>query len=37
MAEVYPSDNSLLNMQSDSDTGVEFIATGAVALLHAVS
>ena len=28
MAEVYPSDNSLLNMQSDSDTGVEFIATG---------
>lgn len=28
MAEVYPSDNSLLNIQSDSDTGVEFISTG---------
>ena len=28
MAEVYPSDNTLLNMQSDSDTGVEYIATG---------
>ena len=28
MAEVYPSDNSLLNMQSDIDTGVEFISTG---------
>ncbi len=28
MAEVYPSDNTLLNMQSDSETGVEFIPTG---------
>ena len=28
MAEVYPSDNELLNMQSDSDTGVEYIPTG---------
>ena len=28
MAEVYPSDNTLLNMQSDSATGVEYIATG---------
>lgn len=28
MAEVYPSDNSLLNIQSDSETGVEYIATG---------
>ncbi len=28
MAEVYPSDNDLLNIVSDSDTGVEYIATG---------
>ena len=28
MAEVYPSDNTLLNIQSDSETGVEFIPTG---------
>ena len=28
MAEVYPSDNELLNMQADSETGVEYIATG---------
>ncbi len=28
MAEVYPSDNALLNLQSDSDTGVEYIPTG---------
>jgi len=28
MAEVYPSDNELLNIQSDSDTGVEYIPTG---------
>jgi hypothetical protein len=28
MAEVYPSDNELLNLQTDSETGVEFIATG---------
>jgi hypothetical protein len=28
MAEVYPSDNDLLNIQSDSETGVEFIPTG---------
>jgi len=28
MAEVYPSNNDLLNMQSDSETGVEYIATG---------
>ncbi len=28
MAEVYPSDIELLNMQSDSETGVEFIPTG---------
>ncbi len=29
MAEVYPSDNELLNIVSDSDTGVEYIPTGA--------
>jgi len=28
MAEVYPSDNDLLNMQSDNETGVEYIPTG---------
>ncbi len=28
MAEVYPSDNELLNMQADSETGVEYIPTG---------
>jgi hypothetical protein len=28
MAEVYPSDNELLNLQADGETGVEFIATG---------
>jgi hypothetical protein len=28
MAEVYPSDNELLNLQADSETGVEYIATG---------
>jgi hypothetical protein len=28
MSEVYPSDNELLNLQSDSETGVEYIATG---------
>jgi hypothetical protein len=28
MAEAYPSDNELLNLQSDSETGVEYIATG---------
>jgi len=28
MAEVYPSDNELLNIQSDSDSGVEYIETG---------
>ena len=28
MAEVYPSDNALLNLQSDSETGVEYIPTG---------
>jgi hypothetical protein len=28
MAEVYPSDNELLNVQSDSETGVEYIPTG---------
>jgi len=28
MAEVYPSDNELLNIQSDSETGVDYIATG---------
>ncbi len=28
MAEVYPSNNELLNIQSDSETGVEYIATG---------
>ncbi len=28
MAEVYPSDNVLLNMQSESETGVEYIPTG---------
>lgn len=28
MAEMYPSDNELLNMQSDDETGVEYIPTG---------
>jgi len=28
MAEVYPSDNELLNIQSDSETAVEYIPTG---------
>jgi len=28
MAESYPSDNELLNMQSESETGVEYIPTG---------
>jgi hypothetical protein len=28
MAEVYPSDSDLLNLQSDSETGVEYIPTG---------
>ena len=28
MAEVYPSDNELLNIQSDNQTGVEYIPTG---------
>jgi hypothetical protein len=28
MAEVYPTDNELLNMQSDSEIGVEYIPTG---------
>jgi len=28
MAEVYPSDSALLNIQSDSESGVEYIATG---------
>jgi len=28
MAEVYPSDNALLNIQSDSESGVEYIPTG---------
>lgn len=28
MAEVYPPDNELLNLQSDSETGVEYIPTG---------
>jgi hypothetical protein len=28
MAEVYPSDGELLNLQSDSETGVEYIPTG---------
>ena len=28
MTEVYPSDNALLNIQSDSETGVEYIPTG---------
>jgi hypothetical protein len=28
MAEVYPSDNELLNIQSDGETGVEYISTG---------
>ena len=28
MAEVYPSDNSLLNIESDDETGVEYIPTG---------
>jgi hypothetical protein len=28
MSEVYPSDNELLNLQYDSETGVEYIATG---------
>jgi len=29
MAEAYPSDNELLNLQSDTETGVEYIPTGA--------
>jgi hypothetical protein len=28
MAEVYPSDNALLNIQADDETGVEYIPTG---------
>jgi hypothetical protein len=28
MAEVYPSDNTLLNIQTDNETGVEYIPTG---------
>jgi hypothetical protein len=28
MGEAYPSDNELLNMQADSETGVEYIPTG---------
>jgi len=28
MSEVYPSDNTLLDIQSDSETGVEYIPTG---------
>jgi hypothetical protein len=28
MAEVYPSDNELLNIVSDGETGVEYITTG---------
>jgi hypothetical protein len=28
MAEVYPSDNALLNIESDVETGVEYIPTG---------
>ncbi|MHC4423200.1 MAG: hypothetical protein ACYSWR_00820 [Planctomycetota bacterium] len=28
MAEVYPSDNALLNIQSDDETGVEYVPTG---------
>lgn len=28
MAEVYPSDNELLNLQSDGETGIEYIPTG---------
>jgi len=28
MTEVYPSDNTLLNIQSDDETGVEYIPTG---------
>ena len=28
MAEVYPSDNDLLNLVSEAETGVEYIATG---------
>jgi hypothetical protein len=28
MAEVYPTDNELLNIQADGETGVEYIATG---------
>jgi hypothetical protein len=28
MAEVYPSDNELLNIQSEGETGVEYIPTG---------
>ncbi|OHB61519.1 MAG: hypothetical protein A2167_02745 [Planctomycetes bacterium RBG_13_46_10] len=28
MAEVYPSDNELLNIQTDNETGIEYIPTG---------
>jgi hypothetical protein len=30
MTEAYPSDSELLNLQSDSETGVEYIPTGTV-------
>lgn len=29
MGEVYPSDNTLLNLQADAESGVEYIPTGA--------
>lgn len=29
MGEVYPSDNTLLNLQTDAESGVEYIPTGA--------
>ena len=28
MSEVYPSDNELLNLQQDGETGLEYISTG---------
>ena len=28
MAEIYPSDNELLNLQTENETGVEYIPTG---------
>ena len=34
MTEVYPSDNDLLNLVSEAETGVEYIATGLGHMPH---